>query len=184
VSVKTLQTPRLALEPLVEAHADALYPLLCDARQLEFIDRGAPESLQALRRGYRKLESRRSPDGTERWLNWAIIVRGEGGADAIGFVQATVLADCRAWVAYQVGVPWWGRGIGAEATWAMVEHLTEEHGVTAFMATVDRRNARSCRLLERLGFMRSDEVDAVAMEVAPGDWLFRLTVCEFKLRSV
>jgi RimJ/RimL family protein N-acetyltransferase len=117
-SVETLHTTRLVLEPLVEAHADALYPLLCEPRQLEYLDQGPPESLDALRRGYRKLESRRSPDGTQRWLNWAIVVSDES-ANPVGFVQATVLADHRAWVAYEVGLPWWGRGIATEATQAM-----------------------------------------------------------------
>ncbi|NJN00648.1 MAG: GNAT family N-acetyltransferase [Aquincola sp.] len=101
-------------------------------------------------------------------------MRGEG-ASAIGFVQATVLADRRAWVAYQVGTPWWGRGIGTEATLAMVEHLAQSHAVTQFMATADRRNVRSCRLLERLGFVRADELAAAAMEVDAGDWLYRQT---------
>jgi RimJ/RimL family protein N-acetyltransferase len=42
------------------------------------------------------------------------------------------------------------------------------------MATVDRRHARSWRLLERLGFVRAGEADAAAMSIAPGDWLYRL----------
>jgi [ribosomal protein S5]-alanine N-acetyltransferase len=170
--VDTIVTPRLVLEPLVEAHADALFPILCDTRQLEYLDQHAPESLEALRRIYRKLESRRSPDGTEQWLNWAIVLRDEGGA-AIGFVQTTVLADGGAWVAYEVGASWWGRGIGTEATRAMVEHLACDYRVAHFMATVDRRNARSWRLLERLGFVRASEADAAAMKVAPNDWLYQ-----------
>lgn len=172
-SVETLHTTRLVLEPLVEAHADALYPLLCEPRQLEYLDQGPPESLDALRRGYRKLESRRSPDGTQRWLNWAIVVSDES-ANAVGFVQATVLADHRAWVAYEVGLPWWGRGIATEATQAMVQHLAGSCGVSHFMATVDRRNVRSYRVLERLGFARADDAAAASLDVAPGDWLYRL----------
>jgi len=118
----TLVSARLRLEPLVVAHADALYPILADPRQHEFLDDPGPASLEALRERYRKLESRRSGDGREWWLNWALVplVRG---SSAIGFVQATVQADKRAWVAYEVGHAWWGQGYGTEATRAMVEHL-------------------------------------------------------------
>lgn len=170
--MQTLHTSRLVLEPLVAAHADALYPILCDPRQLEYLDEGAPASLEALRERYRRLESRRSADGTEHWLNWAIVAR-DLGADAIGFVQATVLEDHRAWVAYEVGHAWWGRGIATEATYAMVDHLALHYAVTRCLATVDVRNERSWRLLQRLGFRRADADDAAALGVRDGDWLYR-----------
>lgn len=171
-SMQTLHTPRLLLEPLQVAHADALYPLLCDARQLEYLDHGAPASLDALRERHRKLESRRSGDGREHWLNWALLQR-DAGEDAIGFVQATVLEDGSAWVAYQLGCAWWGRGIAGEATRAMLEHLRAHYGATRFMASVDRRNERSWRLLERLGFVRADDETAASQEVQAGDWLYQ-----------
>jgi RimJ/RimL family protein N-acetyltransferase len=160
--MQTLVTARLRLEPLVAAHADALYPILADPRQLEFLDDPGPSSLEALRVGYRKLESRRSGDGTEWWLNWALVPL-VGSSSAIGFVQATVKPDQRAWVAYEVGSAWWGQGYATEATRAMVEHLIAHYRVTTLMASIDARNARSRRLVERLGF-RLREGD-----VQPGD---------------
>jgi [ribosomal protein S5]-alanine N-acetyltransferase len=168
--MQTLHTDRLRLEPLVAAHADALYPMLCDPRQLEYLDQGAPSSLDALCERYRKLESRRSGDGLEHWLNWAIVVLP--ASDAIGVVQATVQADRRAWVAYQVAHAQWGQGLATEATRAMVEHLIACYAVTQCMATVDRRNERSRRLLERLSFVRADATQAAAMDVQAGDWLY------------
>jgi [ribosomal protein S5]-alanine N-acetyltransferase len=172
--MQSLVTSRLRLEPLVIAHADALYPMLCDPRQLEYLDHDAPASLDALRERHRKLESRRSADGREHWLNWAIVMCGSD-AKAIGFVQATVQHDHRAWVAYQVIHARWGQGIATEATRAMVEHLRKHYAVTQCMATVDRRNERSWRLLERLGFVRADTAQAVAMQVQAGDWLYLST---------
>jgi [ribosomal protein S5]-alanine N-acetyltransferase len=169
--MQTLHTSRLVLEPLVVAHADALYPILCDPRQLEYLDQGAPASLEALRERYRKLESRRSGDGLEQWLNWAIVLRGRD-AGAIGVVQSTVQADRRAWVAYQVAPAQWGQGIATEAARAMVEHLIAHHAVTQCRATVDQRNERSLRLLERLHFVRADAVQTAAMEVQARDWLY------------
>jgi len=160
--METLVTTRLRLEPLVAAHADALYPILVDPRQLEFLDGPGPSSLEALRERYRKLESRRSADGTEWWLNWALVPLVPGRT-AIGFVQATVQADQRAWVAYEVGHAWWGQGYATEATRAMVEHLVARYRVTQCMASIDARHLRSRRLVERLGFR-----EAVG-DVQPGD---------------
>jgi [ribosomal protein S5]-alanine N-acetyltransferase len=168
--MQTLHTQRLVLEPRVAAHADALYPLLADPRQREFHD-DDPVSLEALRERFRKGESRRSPDGREQWLNWVLVWR-EGDAQVIGFVQATVRQDGRAWVAYQVDTALWGRGFATEAVRAMIEHLASHHAVTQCMATVDRRNERSWRLLERLGFVRADAARAVAMSVQASDWLY------------
>jgi [ribosomal protein S5]-alanine N-acetyltransferase len=168
--MQTLHTPRLVLEPRVASHADALYPLLADPRQREFHD-DDPVSLETLRDRFRKGESRCSPDGREQWLNWALLLRG-GDANAIGFVQATVQEDCRAWVAYQVATALWGRGLATEAVSAMIEHLTSRYAVTQCRATVDQRNQRSWQLLERLGFSRADAAQAAAMDVQTGDWLY------------
>ena len=175
--MQALHTPRLLLEPLVATHADALYPLLADARMAEFLDHGPPASLPALRERYGRLESRRSGDGREHWLNWALLLRDDDAvADtrgAIGAVQATVQEDGRAWVAYEVGCAWWGRGIATEATRAMLDHLAQHYAVTQCLATVDARNERSWRLLERLGFRHADAHDAAALGVRDGDWLYR-----------
>ena len=169
--MQTLHTSRLVLAPLVVAHADALFPILADPRQFEYLDEGAPASLEALRERYRKLESRRSGDGREHWLNWALLLR-EGDGPAIGFVQSTVQEDHRAWVAYEVAHARWGQGIATEATRAMVEHLIAHYAVTQLMATVDKRNQRSWRLLERLGFARVDAKQTAAMDMQTGDWLY------------
>jgi RimJ/RimL family protein N-acetyltransferase len=169
--VQALFTQRLTLEPLLATHADALFPILADPRQSEFLDEGAPASLEALRERYRRLETRRSGDGSEQWLNWALLRRGGDGM-AVGFVQATVLADHHAWVAYEVAHALWGQGLATEATRAMIEQLIAHYAVTQCMATVDKRNKRSWRLLERLVFRRAAAHEAAAMDVQAGDWLY------------
>jgi [ribosomal protein S5]-alanine N-acetyltransferase len=170
--MQALVTDRLLLEPLRSAHADALYPHLADPRQLEFLDQAAPASPEALRQRFARLESRRSPDGRQSWLNWALFLR-QDDARPIGVVQATVLEDGRAWVAYQLAHAHWGRGLAGEAVAAMIGHLTGQHRVMQCMATVDARNVRSWRLLERLGFACADAAHARAMQVAAGDLLYR-----------
>lgn len=113
------------------------------------MDHGPPASEDALRGVYEKLQARQSPDGSEQWLNWAVFDAQE---QALGFVQATVLADQRAWVAYVLGRAHWGQGHARAATGAMVAHLEQALGVRLSMACVERANMRSLSLLQHLGF--------------------------------
>ncbi len=68
---KTLETERLLLEPLLPEHATLLFEGVADERLYRFIPSNPPGSVEALETRYRKLSSRRSPDGSEAWLNFA-----------------------------------------------------------------------------------------------------------------
>ena len=129
-----------------------------------------PRSIDWLRERYARLESRRSGDGTEQWLNW--VVRLRDGAP-IGYVQATVHASGRAAIAYEFGSAWWGQGYAREAAQAMIDELVAHHGVRGLSAVLKRANFRSLRLLERLGFARASP-DAHALSgVAPDECLMQ-----------
>lgn len=139
-----IRTARLVLEPLTAAHAPAMFEILSDPALYTYLDFPPPPSLEHLQRVYARLETRRSPDGTEEWLNWIVVRDGA----PIGFVQATIYADRSANVAYVVGSGHWGQGYAIEAVTAMLAELDG----CKFFATVDVGNVRSIRLLERLGF--------------------------------
>ena len=125
-----------------------MFAVLSDPAIYEY-ENEPPASLEALRRRYAALESRRSPDGREQWLNWVIrLPTGE----PIGYVQATVYPDRRAAIAYELGSAWWGRGLARQAVEAMVAELVAQHGARRLTAVLKQRNVRSLRLLERLGF--------------------------------
>jgi RimJ/RimL family protein N-acetyltransferase len=118
----------------------------------------APASLEWLRERYRKLETRRSTDGTQHWLNWVIRLPSE---ELIGYVQATVHPDGRAAIAYELASRFWGRGLALAAVQAMIPVLAEDYGVRRLSAVFKRPNHRSQRLLERLGFaLASGELHA------------------------
>jgi len=121
-----------------------MFSLLSDPALYTYLEFPPPPSLEHLQRVYARLETRRSPDGTEEWLNWIVLRDGA----AIGFVQATIYPDRSANVAYVFGSDYWGNGYATEAVTAMIEELDG----CKFFATVDAGNARSIRLLERLGF--------------------------------
>jgi RimJ/RimL family protein N-acetyltransferase len=57
-------------------------------------------------------------------------------------------------IAYHLDEAWIGRGVGTAAVRALVDLLFTRGGLRRLVATVSVDNARSIRLLERLGFVR------------------------------
>ena len=147
-----LQTPRLLLGPLLPTHATRLFEHLQDERLYRFIPQDPPTSPRAPEDRYRFLSSRRSPDGQEAWLNWAVRERSSG--DYAGTLEATVSKDSTATIAYTVFVPYQRRGIAAGACGRLLEHLFEGYRVGAVAAEIDTRNVASLALVESLGFRR------------------------------
>ena len=79
-------------------HADEMFAVLSDPAIYEY-ENQPPASVEWLRARFEKLESRRSADGTEQWLNW-VVRRADAGL--IGYVQATVRAEGTAAIAYEL----------------------------------------------------------------------------------
>lgn len=157
VEETTLETGRLVLEPLLPEHAPLLFEGLADERLHRFIPTDAPESAEALETRYRKLSSRRSPDGAEVWLNFAMRLREEGTlpkASYVGMLEATVFPNRSAYIAYTVFVPFWRQGYAREGCARMLRHLLEDYRVLVVVAEMDTRNAASVSLVEALGFER------------------------------
>jgi ribosomal-protein-alanine N-acetyltransferase len=159
--MRKLETPRLRLEPQTEAHAEAMFEVLGDPAIYRF-ENAPPASFDSLRERFAKLETRRSGDGQEQWLNW--VLRRHGG-DLIGYVQATVRSDGQAFVAYVLASTSWGQGLASEAVAAMLDELATRYGVHMALAVFKRANARSQRLLLRLGFATADAADRLRLAV-------------------
>lgn len=115
-----------------------------------YIPEEPPSSLEELKARYKKLESRRSPDRKEAWLNWALI---DVGGNAHGYMQATIdLISQEAWIAYLVVPSSQRRGYACEALSKLLPALRETYDITTFHAEIDTRNVASIRLVESLGF--------------------------------
>jgi [ribosomal protein S5]-alanine N-acetyltransferase len=132
----------------VAAHADEMFAVLSDPAIYEY-ENEPPASLEWLRERFGRLESRRSNDGQQQWLNWVLRLRG---AELIGYVQATVFPTGLAMIAYVLSSRYWGRGLAREACETMLGELHAHYGVGSACAVFKRANVRSLRLLERLGF--------------------------------
>lgn len=146
--MRLIETATCTLEPQRAVHAEAMFAVLSDPAIYEH-ENAPPASLDALRERYRRLETRRSGDGREQWLNW--VVRVPSG-ELTGYVQATVYADGRAAVAYEFASRYWGRGLARDAVLAMIGELVGQYRVGRLSAVLKRSNERSRRLLLRLGF--------------------------------
>ena len=174
--LETLRTGRLRLEPLEERHAAALFAGLSDGALYEFTGDRAPQSLEALARRYRQLETRTSPDGREAWLNWALWSLPDAGY--VGLIQATVHAERWAHVAYVLFRDAWSRGYAREATAALIDSLSLEWGVREIWATVDVRHRRAIALLEELGFLRMlhRHADSTTPDLPADEYLYCLSL--------
>ncbi len=113
---------RLTLVPLRPEHAAEMAPVLADPDLYTFTG-GAPPQAAELRARFERWAAGPG-DPALSWDNWVIQLCAHGAL--AGYVQATVtdaagtLAAELAWV---VGKPWQGRGIGSEAARALAGWL-------------------------------------------------------------
>ena len=117
------------------------------------------------------LERGKSADGRQLWLNWIIRVRS---GECAGFVQATVYPGRTGDLAFVLAPEFWGRGVAFEACQAAIPQIVRDFRVTRLFATVDPKNARSIRLLTRLGFVEIAPSGYPHGNVEPDDRVFSL----------
>jgi RimJ/RimL family protein N-acetyltransferase len=169
----------LTLEPQVAAHADEMFVVLSDPAIYEY-ENQPPPSPEWLRSRFARLETRRSADGEEQWLNWVIRLPT---SELIGYVQATVRSDGRALIAYELSSDYWGRGLASRAVQAMIDELTRNYGVRVLAAVFKLNNARSRRLLERLGFSIGTAEEHSRLRVGPGELLMFREIAPSRLEA-
>ena len=173
--MRTVEGARVTLEPQTAKHAPEMFVVLSDPA-IYVYENSPPPSVEWLRTRFEKLETRRSADDTELWLNWVVRLRS---AQLIGYTQATVFPDGRAAIAYEFSSAYWGRGLAREAAEALVGELAEYYHVTRLTAVAKSANQRSLRLLERLGFAPASPEVLARYQLEPGEIL----VCR-KVRAI
>jgi [ribosomal protein S5]-alanine N-acetyltransferase len=167
--MRVIETSGLTLEPQLAAHAEEMFAVLSDPAIYEY-ENEPPPSVEWLRARFARLESRQSADGREQWLNWVIRLPT---SELIGYVQATVHANGRAAIAYELSSAWWGRGLASAAVRAVIAELVQQHRVRSLGAVLKRDNQRSLRLLQRLGFSLASPDDHAKLGVEPGELLMQ-----------
>jgi [ribosomal protein S5]-alanine N-acetyltransferase len=163
--MRTITAPPYVLEPQFAGHAHEMFAVLSDPAIYEF-ENAPPVDEEALRKRYERLERRSSGDGAQRWLNW--VIRVPGGKLA-GYVQATVLPDLTAYVAYELNSQYWRQGIGSNPVRVMLKELRAQYGTETFIAVLKAKNYRSVALLHKLGFAPASEALATRHRDEPDE---------------
>ncbi|HEU0203620.1 MAG TPA: GNAT family N-acetyltransferase [Burkholderiaceae bacterium] len=165
--MRAIEAARVTLEPQTAEHAPEMFVVLSDPAIYAY-ENSPPPSVQWLRTRFEKLETRRSADGTELWLNWVVRLRS---SQLIGYVQATVCPNGKAAIAYEFSSAYWGRGLAREAAEALIGELAGYYDVTHLTAVAKSANQRSRRLLERLGFAPASPEVLAHCRLEPGEIL-------------
>lgn len=143
-----IDTPRLSLEPIDERHAQELCELFADPELHTFVPFEPPTFEQQMERCARWAK-RRSPDGTEIWLNWA--GRHKDTSKIVAHFQAGVKPNGIASIGYLVARTVQGQGLATEGLETMITFLSSAHAVREIKAWSDTRNEASHRLAKKLG---------------------------------
>ena len=150
-AIPTLIGTRVRLRPLRSDDADALFALQSDPRVMRYWSH-APwtDREQAVAR----LDQLERDRESSEFYQWAIAVDGDDRLVGTVSLFALNRAQKRAEVGYALASKVWGRGYATEALKLAVDFAFEALGVARLEADIDPRNDASCRLVERIGFVR------------------------------
>ncbi|WP_105972264.1 GNAT family N-acetyltransferase [Streptomyces geranii] len=178
-----METARLRLRRFGPADASALAAYRSDPEVSRYQSWEPPVSLAEAGRLAVTLSAgdARAPG----WFQYAVERRDVPGL--IGDVGVCRSEDGRqAELGFTFAPEFQGRGYASEAVGRVVEFLLVEEGLHRVSAGCDGRNARSARLLERVGFRREGHL--VRSTWMKGEWtddvLFGLLAEEFRARAV
>ena len=157
----TLRTSRLVLEPLSDRHSDGMFELWSAAEVCEHSGpakdwNGHEIILPAVHADCsdRLIDFFVRLAEMDRGFRWAAIEAASGEfAGALGFNSL----GARPELAYHQVPRFWGRGLMSEACRAALD-WAQAHGAKDVVAFVDQANSRSAKLIERLGFCKSNDV--------------------------
>ncbi len=149
-----IETERLVLRELTGADAPALFrtysdPEVTGAFMAEpLVDVGQAEGLIAV--FLREFAAQHA-------ITWAVVPSDTD--ECIGTCSLTVGSASSVELGYDLATQWWGQGLMTEALGAVLAYAFDELHVEVVVADTRSTNARSIRLLERLGFRLDDERD-------------------------
>jgi len=149
-------TERLELIALTTDDAIDLFPVLDDPALGRWTGEAPPTDAGALRTIYEMWASRRSPDGSELWLNWVVRHRDDGRA--VGHLQVTV-GEAHTAIAWVIGTPFQRRGFATEAARALIAWLRTDLGASSITASIHPGNAASQAVALRIGLHPTDRLD-------------------------
>ena len=147
----TLEGERIRLRAYRESDLPAFFAMHADPVAMRY---GSHPPWTHVEQAREKFDSSLHDNAPDRQVCWAIADRHHDrmlGRVALFHVNAAQrLAD----VGYMLQRDSWGRGLAREATALALDHAFDGLGLRRVEADIDPRNLASCRLAERLGFVR------------------------------
>lgn len=161
-----LLTQRLILRDATEADAELLFDLDSDPEVMRYIGPRLWQDVESYRQRTRTVYL---PWQAHGWHGiWIVLDRMHGGFLGWVFIRpatAFMFANEIGWVRpdeVEVGYRFcrsaWGRGVATEAAMALVQIALADPVTTAIVACALAGNARSLRVLEKLGLRRVGEL--------------------------
>jgi RimJ/RimL family protein N-acetyltransferase len=142
-----IQTQRLSLREFASEDLDALCGLVCDRRvtRYMFYLPGARCDAEGYLRRALAYQSER-PRAV-----WELAIADLQGGELLGSCNLTLMAAGEADLGYMLRRDAWGRGLGTETAFALIEAGFGQLGLARLISTVDVRNTASIRVLEKTG---------------------------------
>ena len=144
----TLTTERLVLREVVSSDADDLLAFRGDPEVQQYNLAPMKDTREALA----LVRTMQGWYASRYAIQWGITLRGEDRVLGLCGIHDWSRERRRAAVGYDLARSHWGRGIASEAMRAVVRFAFEELDLVHLYALTVTENARSIRLLERLGF--------------------------------
>ncbi|MDX1459973.1 MAG: GNAT family protein [Xanthomonadales bacterium] len=144
-----LETPRLVLCAITDAHAPDYYRIYSDPECMRYWSQQPAASEQE---SLERVEADIEMLNAGRGLLWSMLLDGRAIGKCVLFHFDE--QNRRAEVGYLLSREYWGQGLASEAMGEMIRHAFEALGLHRLEADTDPLNRASIRLLERLGFER------------------------------
>jgi RimJ/RimL family protein N-acetyltransferase len=154
-----IETPRTRLRPFEEMDAEEAFAWFSDPEVMKYIPHGADATLEESRSRIARYRQHQSQFG----LSKRLIVHRESGR-AIGDAGLFHLPDGhRIELGYRLARAWWGQGYGTEVGQAWLGWFSERFTDGVLWADVHPSNARSQKVLSKLGFRCSHQEPVLGM---------------------
>jgi PPOX class probable FMN-dependent enzyme len=151
VAPPPLQTPRLVVRPIAKADLAGLMAINGDAEVTRHLPYRAWKSPDDARAWFERMQALQA---TGAALQFVIIDRAGDRVAGTCLLFRHDEGSARAELGYVLGRAYWGQGLMKEALSLLLGAAFGPMGLRRVEAEVNPANARSCRLLSRLGFAK------------------------------
>jgi ribosomal-protein-alanine N-acetyltransferase len=162
MSAPTIKTPRLVLRAFRNDDDRALHEIYSQEGVLRYFPNPQPPPLEKIR----EIIAGQLAHWGKHGLGWWAVETIEG-RELIGWNGLQYLPDTgETEVAGLLGRAYWGKGLAVEAAVEGLRYAFETLGLEAVIGLAHPKNARSLRVLEKLGMSFTNQAEYFGMTVA------------------